>query len=117
MPAKITGYTVITLCQSIAVHTLRKRYVYILQWNPALWPPLTNSCLRYRGHFVVIWTLVYHFRKIVCHIQWIERPGIMLALSFIVLTFLNGKVRKYGLIVLTSLSTHYHTHQEYARTP
>ena len=63
MSAKITGYTVINLCQSIAVHTFRKRYVYILQWNPALWPPLTNSHLRYCGHFVIIWTLVHRFRK------------------------------------------------------
>ena len=31
--------------------------------------------------------LVYNICKVVCHLQWIQRPGIILALSLIVLTF------------------------------
>ena len=32
---------------------------------------------------LIIWTLVYCFRKIVCHIRWIQRPGIISTLSLI----------------------------------
>lgn len=38
----------------------------------------------------IIWTLFYCFRKIVYHIQWIQKPGIIQTLSFVVLTFLNS---------------------------
>ena len=34
-------------------------------------------------------TLVYHFNKIFWHLRWIPRPGIVLALLLIMLSFLN----------------------------
>ena len=74
----------------------------------------------YRVH-LIIWTLVYHFRKIVRHIRWIQRPGIILTLLLIVVTFLNlswqWKNPKCGLAVLISPSTHYHAHWKYTGSP
>ena len=67
----------------------------------------------YKIH-IMIRTLVYCFHKIVRYTQWIQRPGIMSTLSLILLTFFSfvrqWKAWKCSLIVLTSLSTHYHTH-------
>ena len=70
----------------------------------------------------IIWTLFYCFRKIVYHIQWIQKPGIIQTLSFVVLTFLNSiwqrkDFKKCSFFVLTSLSTHYNAHQKYVRSP
>ena len=55
---------------------------YFVKWRGS--PVLTVPEL-YKIHSVMQ-TLVYHFCKIVCHIWWIQRPGITLALLFIVLT-------------------------------
>ena len=38
---------------------------------------------------LIMWTLIYCFHKIVRHLLWIQRPGIILAMLFIVLMFLN----------------------------
>ena len=47
----------------------------------------------------IIQTLIHRFWKIVCHIQWIQRLGIILILSLIVLTPLNlVQQRKCGLV-------------------
>ena len=57
----------------------------------------------------IIRTLMYRFRKIVCHLWWIQRLCIVLALSLIVLTFLNivwpWKGPNWDLVVLTGQST------------
>ena len=69
----------------------------------------------------IIWTLVYYFRKIVHHIRWIQRPGNILALSLIVLTFLNlvrqWKGPKMWPCRAPSLSTHYHAYQKCTGSP
>ena len=39
--------------------------------------------------YKIPWILIYCFCMIVLHLQWIQRLGIMLALSLIMLTFLN----------------------------
>ena len=64
--------------------------------------------------------LVYRFCKIVHHLQWVQRLGIIIALLLIMLTFLNivwQEVRKCGLIVLNSLSTHCHASRKCTRSP
>ena len=63
-------------------------------------------------------TFVDRFRKNVCHRRWIQRPGTILALLLIVLTFFaewysRGEVRKCDLIVFNSTSTHYCAYRKY----
>ena len=61
-----------------------------LKCRTPLLPLFSNPKVRelYRIHSI-IWTLVYLFCKVVHHIQWIQRPVIVLTLLLIVLIFLN----------------------------
>ena len=82
----------INLCQSIAVHTFikyrKKVCLHICKYSrltatPDKQPSTILRTLRYNLDACL------PLRKILCHIQWIQSPGIILALSRIVLTFLD----------------------------
>ena len=65
-------------------------------------------------------TLVCHICKIVRHLQWIQRQGIILALSLIMLAFVNIVQQWRDLktrFVLNSRSTHYHAYRKYPGSP
>ena len=65
--------------------------------------PFSPSCIQFPSEMncSIIRMLVYCFRKIVHHIRWIQRLGIILTLLLIVLTFLNSVWQpKYGLVCL-----------------
>ena len=69
---------------------------YLQKWTVKLHPPINRM-------------LVDHFHKIECHCGWIQRPGITLALSLVVLAFLTTVQQHRGpkmhLIMLNSPST------------
>ena len=81
----------INICQSIVVHTFIKyRKKVCLHIANTVEPRLTATPDKQPSTILrTLWTLVYRFRKILCHIQWIQSQGIILALSRIVLTFLD----------------------------
>ena len=76
-------YMYITLCTTKTPEMCNPPY--FVKWRGSPVPTVPEL---YKIH-LVMQTLVYHFCKIVCHIRWIQRLGITLALLFIVLTFLN----------------------------
>ena len=85
---------------------------------PEMWtPPLVFHFLTSEMNCSIIRLLVYCFRKIVHHIRWIQRLGIILTLLLIVLTFLNPVWQlKCGLVCLLARVTHYHAHRKYTRS-
>ena len=69
---------------------------------PEMWTP-PPSCIPFPSEIncSIIRMLVYCFRKIVHHIRWIQKLGIILTLLLIVLTFLNHVWQlKCGLVCL-----------------
>ena len=58
-------------------------------------PSPTVPIKLYKIHSI-IWLIVCRFRKIVYHIRWIQRLGVILTLLLIMLTFLNP-IRRNGL--------------------
>ena len=68
-------------------------------WNPSFSVKRTGSPVptvpEMYKIYSIIRKLVYHFCKIVHHIRWIQRPGIILTLSLIMPTsYGDGKVQK-----------------------